>query len=65
MMMKTSFIETEKDIGELWKQELKESILQAEREEKQLAKEKKSFHEDFPAITVIVDGGWSKRAHKH
>ena len=24
-----------------------------------------SFHEGVPAITVIVDGGWSKRSHKH
>ena len=65
VMTKTSFIETEKDIGELWKKELKKSMLQAGREEKQLAIEKKSFHEDVPAITVIVDGGWSKRSHKH
>jgi hypothetical protein len=30
-----------------------------------LAEERGSFHEGIPAITVIVDGGWSKRSHKH
>ena len=24
-----------------------------------------SYHQGIPAITVIVDGGWSKRTHKH
>ena len=23
------------------------------------------FHEGVPSVTVIVDGGWSKRSHKH
>ena len=27
--------------------------------------ERGSFHDGVPAITVIVDGGWSKRSHKH
>lgn len=35
------------------------------REEKHLAIEEGSYHQGVPAITVIVDGGWSKRAHKH
>ena len=26
---------------------------------------RKEYHEGVPAITVIVDGGWSKRSHKH
>ncbi len=26
---------------------------------------KQSFHDGVPAISVIVDGGWSKRSHKH
>ena len=29
---------------------------------KTYSKEKGSFHEGVPAITVIVDGGWSKRS---
>lgn len=35
------------------------------REEKWLAEERGSYHEGVPAITVVVDGGWSKRSHKH
>lgn len=27
--------------------------------------ERGHYHEGVPAITVVVDGGWSKRAHKH
>ena len=34
-------------------------------EEKQLAISNKRFDEEFLAITVVVDGGWSKHAHKH
>ena len=25
----------------------------------------RSFHQGIPSITVVVDGGWSKRSHKH
>ena len=65
VMTKSSFIATERAIGECWKAELKASMAQAGREEKQLAIERGSYHEGVPAITVIVDGGWSKRSHKH
>ena len=27
--------------------------------------EKGSYHQGVPAITVVVDGGWSKCTHKH
>ena len=37
----------------------------AGKEEKRLAEERGDFHEGVPAITVIVDGGWSKRSHHH
>ena len=30
------------------------------REEKQLAEEQNDYHQGVPAVTVIVDGGWSK-----
>ncbi len=65
VMSKTSFISTERAIGEVWEQQLRETMLEAGREEKQLAIEKGNYHEGVPAITVIVDGGWSKRSHKH
>jgi len=42
-----------------------ESMLEAGREEKRLAEERGCFHEGVPAISVIVDGGWSKHSHKH
>ena len=37
----------------------------AGEEEKVIALVKNRTHEGIPATTVIVDGGWSKRAHKH
>ena len=37
----------------------------AGEEERKLAIERNQFHEGVPAITVILDGGWSKRSHKH
>ena len=40
-------------------------MLEAGREEKRLAEERGDFHHGVPAITVIVDAGWSKRSHKH
>ncbi len=65
VMTKTSFISTERDIGESWKRMLLTSMAEAGQEEKRIAEERRSFHESVPAITVIVDGGWSKRSHKH
>ena len=62
---KASFIATERAIGELWKVELQEFMAMAGQEEKWLAEERQSYHEGIPAITVIVDRGWSKRSHKH
>ena len=38
---------------------------EAGKEEKRLAEERGDFNEGVPAITVIVDGGWSKRSHRH
>ena len=35
------------------------------REEKQIAEQSIKYHEGVPAITVVVDGGWSKWSHKH
>ena len=30
-----------------------------------MAIQNKKYHQNIPAITVIFDGGWSKRSHKH
>ena len=39
--------------------------LQQERRRRGWQRERGEYHEGVPAITVIVDGGWSKRSHKH
>ncbi len=65
VMTNASFVQTERAIGEAWKQELLESMAEAGREEKRLAEQRNEYHEGVPAITGIVDGGWSKQSHKH
>ena len=60
VMSKTSFISTERDIGEWWQQELQKLMAEAGKEERELAIRRGDYHEGVPAITVIVDGGWSK-----
>ena len=65
VMTKKSFIAIEKEIGKKWWMSLEESMRAAAEEEKRLAEESESFHDGVPAITVIVDGGWCKRTHKH
>ena len=64
-MTKKTFMSTERDIGEFWKSMLQDSMSQAGKEEKQLAERRGDFHQGVPAITVILDGGWSKRSHRH
>ena len=34
-------------------------------QETKLAIEKGDYHQGVPAVTVVVDGGWSKRCHRH
>ena len=65
VMSKTSFILTEREIGELWEREMEKAMLEACKEEKELAEQRGDYHHGVPAITVIVDGGWSKCSHKH
>ena len=40
-------------------------MLKAGAEERRIAIEKGVYHQGIPAITVVCDGGWSKRTHKH
>ena len=65
VMSKQSFMLTERQIGDWWWSSLQESMKAAGKEEKQFAMEQNSYHQGIPAITVIVEGGWSKRTHKH
>ena len=37
----------------------------AEEEKKRYAIATKSFHQGIPSITMVVDGNWLKRTHKH
>ena len=59
------FTVLEDKIGSWWENVLKDEMEKAGAEEKRIAIEKGNFHEGLPAITVICDGGWSKRTHKH
>ena len=65
VMTKKSFTSTERTIGEWWRDRLQQSMIEAGREEREIAIERGDFHEGVPAITVVVDGGWSKRSHRH
>lgn len=53
VMTKASFISTERDIGEMWRRELVQSMAEAGRKEKRLAEERGRYHEGVPAITVL------------
>ena len=55
----------EKRIGQWWWDLFEESMKQAGDEEKAIAITNGRYHQGVPAITVIIDGGWSKHSHKH
>ena len=42
-----------------------ESMQQAGIEEKAIVTSNERYHQGIPAITVIIDGGWSKHSHKY
>ena len=65
VMTLRSLVHAEQMIGKWWWKLLEESMISAGKEEKQIAINKGQYHNNVPAITVIVDGGWSKRTHKH
>lgn len=60
-----TFSNIENEISQWWKASLEDEMKAAGAEERRLAIEANSYHEGVPAITVIADGGWSKRSHKH
>lgn len=65
VMSKKCFTTTERTIGEWWRECLQQSMAEAGKLERQLAIERDEYHEGVPAISVVVDGGWSKRSHRH
>ncbi|XP_044753602.1 uncharacterized protein LOC123313011 [Coccinella septempunctata] len=51
---------------QIWEGKMLENMLQAGGEEKKIAIAKGNINADgTPFITVIVDGGWSKRSYGH
>ena len=62
-MSRQSFMSTERKICEWWRDLFEESMTLAGKEEKEIAIANNSYHQGVPAVTVIVDGGWSKRTH--
>ena len=65
VMAKKSFTKAERSIGEWWRDCLQQSMEEAGKRERELAIERGDYHNGVPAITVITDGGWSKRSHRH
>ena len=64
-MAKKTFITIEEQLGRAWEVLLVEEMVKAGEEEREIAITKKETFEGVPAIGVTVDGGWSKRSHKH
>ena len=61
---KRLYTETEQFLSDTIR-DLAETMTAAGEKECKLAIEKGDYHQGVPAITVVVDGGWSKRSHKH
>ena len=64
-MTKVSFIELERNLGRVSEQLVADNLLVTGKEERALAIAQGDFHNGVPAITVVMDGGWSKRSHKY
>ena len=64
-LSKKTFTVLERKIGRIIEEEMAEELVKAGAEERRLAIERGDYHEDVPAIPVVVDGGWSKRTYKH
>ena len=52
-------------IGDWWAKVLEEDLKKAAEEEREHAIATGSYFQGVPAVTVICDGGWAKRSHKH
>ena len=59
------FIQFEKDLGIAFESLVTQELLAAGQEEYKHAIATNTTFEGVPACTVVVDGGWSKRSHKH
>ena len=61
----TNFISIERELGVMFEDEVMAEAMEAGKEEKMLAEQRNEYHEGVPVISVVVDGWWSKRSHKH
>ena len=59
------FLKLEKALGYMFDNIVTQGLLSAGNKERQIAISNNSYCEGIPACTVVVDGGWSKRCHKH
>ncbi len=64
-MKQDTFSKLEMTIGKWWEGILLHEMAEAAKVERQLAIDRGDFHEGIPAITVVADGGWAKRSHRH
>ena len=64
-MSEAMFTSLEEKIGLWWHEVIKQEMAKAGAEERRIAIEKGNYHQGVPAISVVCDGGWSKRTHKH
>ena len=58
-------IYTERFITEEVERQLSKAMLEGSKEEQKSAEGSGDYFQGVPAITVIADGGWLKRSHKH
>ena len=61
-LSKKTFTRIERELGKEMEEEVTCELLKAGDEERALATE---YSDGVPAISVVVDAGWSKRSHKH
>ncbi|KAJ8304705.1 hypothetical protein KUTeg_018288 [Tegillarca granosa] len=64
-MSQQTFSVIEQEIGDLLSICVEEDLIQAGAEERRIAIEKGHYDDGVACITVIADGGWSKRSHWH
>ena len=64
-MTKATFTATERLISDALKSTLVEKMVEAGNLERDMAIARGDTHQGIPSITVVADGGWSKRSHKH
>ena len=62
---KPHFVKLEEALGYMFNATVTQGLLSAGKKERQIAISNNSYCEGTPACTVVVDGGWSKRSHKH